>query len=429
MTPSGLVVHERSLRPEGMSSSSFEGDVPNANDPASVPPGTVGPPAAVPGDPNGVEVISEGTPPPWPRSVVHPSAWSGWPAEWSVPLWGHARLEELTDIAWMCLDLNTWVMSSMPPYLVNAAPSLDDGWLINPDPDIYDSWEEFARQLFWDLWTGEAFVLITARYSTGWPARFHVVEPWFLDVEIGADGLRHYKIGERTVPREDIVHLRYKATASQARGTGPLEVGRARLVQSALLNRYASNFIAGGAVPTGIITHPDELTAEQSQGLQTQWLETRMANLGMPAVLSGGIEFSTVQLGPRDMALVELSQLTESRIAVLMGTVPFQMGLPSGGDSMTYSNVTSLFDYHWRASLRPKAQLVMRALSQRLLPRGTTVEVNRDAYVQPGPLERAQTWQILTSLGVLTAEQVQEFERFSVAAPTTNGALSSGVLQ
>ena len=47
-----------------------------------------------------------------------------------------------------------------------------------------------------------------------------------------------------------------------------------------------------------------------------------------------------------------------------MGTVPFQMGLPSGGDSMTYSNVESLFDYHWRASLRPKAQFVMRALSR-----------------------------------------------------------------
>ena len=33
----------------------------------------------------------------------------------------------------------------------------------------------------------------------------------------------------------------------------------------------------------------------------------------------------------------------------------------------------------------------MAALSEWVLPRGTTVEVNRDAYVQPEPLERAQT--------------------------------------
>ena len=53
-------------------------------------------------------------------------------------------------------------------------------WLTNPDPDVYTSWEEFAKQLFWDYQLGEAFVLATARYATGWPARFHVVPPWYV---------------------------------------------------------------------------------------------------------------------------------------------------------------------------------------------------------------------------------------------------------
>jgi hypothetical protein len=42
-------------------------------------------------------------------------------------------------------------------------------------------------------------------------------------------------------------------------------------------------------------------------------------------------------------------------------------------------------------------------------------------------LERAQTWQILIGLGVITVEQVQEIERFTIAAPSTT--LTSGVLQ
>jgi phage portal protein BeeE len=112
------------------------------------------------------------------------------------------------------------------------------------------------------------------------------------------------------------------------------------------------------------------------------------------------------------MALVELSQWTESRIAVLLGVPPFLMGLPSGGDSMTYSNVTSLFDYHWRAGLRPKAQTVMAALSQWLLPRGTAVELNRDAYVAPDPLARAQIAQIYLAAGVVTVDEVRAVERF-----------------
>ena len=40
----------------------------------------------------------------------------------------------------------------------------------------------------------------------------------------------------------------------------------------------------------------------------------------------------------------------------------------------------------------------MQAVSNWLLPRGTTVEVNRDEYIRPGPLERAQTDQILFNI-------------------------------
>jgi HK97 family phage portal protein len=403
-------------------------DTPNGNDPASHPPATVGPDGYTPGDPDGVELVVEspasyhdGVPP-------RPQPWSGWPATWETPWWWSSRLEELCDMAWMCLDLNTWVLSSMPAYLVGAADSLDTAWLDNPDPDYYSSWEEFARSLFWDLWTGEAFVLVTARYATGWPARFHVVEPWMVEVEIADDGLRSYRIGNIGVPRDDIVHLRYRATASQAHGVGPLEVGRARLVAAAMLARYAGNLVGTGAVPPAVLKHPGRLTAEQAERLKADWVSARMSAMGVPAVLSDGLEFETLGYSPADLALVELSQLNDSRIAVLMGTVPFQMGLPSGGDSMTYSNVSSLFDYHWRASLRPKAQTAMRGLSQRLLPRGTTVELNRDAYVQPGPLERAQTWEILARVGAVTVEEIREFERYD-ATPTTSPQLTSGVLQ
>jgi phage portal protein BeeE len=142
----------------------------------------------------------------------------------------------------------------------------------------------------------------------------------------------------------------------------------------------------------------------------------------MPAVLSGGIEIETLQISPTDMALLELSQYTDSRIAVLLGVPPFLAGLPSGGDSMTYSNVTSLFDYHWRAGLRPKVAPVVHALSQWALPRGTDVEVNRDEYVRPDPLARAQTYDILVRIGALTPADVQRLERFAIAgqsaAPT-----------
>ena len=115
----------------------------------------------MPGDPDGVLLIAEGTAP--PRSTVVPSPWSGWPAEWATPNWW-GRFQSLTDTAWACLDLNSSVLATMPPYLVDPSPSLPADWINNPDPEQYPSWWAFIRQLFWDYQLGEAFVLATARY-------------------------------------------------------------------------------------------------------------------------------------------------------------------------------------------------------------------------------------------------------------------------
>jgi phage portal protein BeeE len=273
--------------------------------------------------------------------------------------------------------------------------------------------------------------LVTARYATGWPARFHIVPGWAVTVRL-INGLRRYSIGSADVMDGDLLHVRYSGSVIDMRGHGPLEVGSARLVAASVLAQYGFNVAANGGVLSSILTHPDELTADQSAALQQQWINARTANLGAPAVLSGGVTWEAVQLNPEQMALVDLSRWNESRIAVLLGVPPFLVGLPSGGDSLTYSNVTSLFDYHWRASLRPKATAVMGALSGWLLPRGTSVELNRDAYVQPEPLARAQTAQILNNIRddmgnpVLSVDEIRASERLD---QTATAELAQGVLK
>jgi phage portal protein BeeE len=152
-----------------------------------------------------------------------------------------------------------------------------------------------------------------------------------------------------------------------------------------------------------------------------------MSRLGLPAVLDGGVKWKATQTDPLSSALAELAAYTEAKIVTGLGVPPFLLGLPSGGDSMTYSNVSSIFDYHWRGGLRPKAQRLMLALTQWLTPRGTVLEVNRDEYVRPGPLERAQTHEIYHRIGALSAEEIREAERFGTASRTTGSATLTGV--
>ena len=406
-------------------------EFPNDNDPATVPPGTVGPPSANPGDPHGVMIVDSGPTTAWVPPTILPSAWSGWPADWWPPLWNGGQPSSLGETAWICIDLNASVLSTMPAYLVNAVPTLDSSWLRNPSPGIYTSWEEFAKQLFWDYQAvGEAFVLATSRYRTGWPARFHVVPPWTVNVEMD-QGRRVYTIGDLDVS-EDMLHVRYQSSVSDAHGHGPLEVGGARQVAAEVLARYATSLVSNGGIPSSVLEHPEELTQEQSDLLKAQWVSARISSIGEPAVLSGGVTWKPTQLDPEQMALVDLSKHTESRVAVMLGVPPFLVGLPSGGDSMTYANVSAIFDYHWRAGLKPKAAAVMAALSEWLLPRGTRVELNRDEYVQPGPLERAQADQIWASIldpatgqPAKTVAEIRAQERLDNPTPQ----LAEGVLR
>jgi hypothetical protein len=91
-------------------------------------------------------------------------------------------------------------------------------------------------------------------------------------------------------------------------------------------------------------------------------------------------------------------------------------------------------DLHWRIGLRSKATRIMQALSGWALPRGTSIELNRDEYVEPQPLERAQTAQILfnivdpvTGQRALTVDEIRDAERLDNSRP--NDDLSSGVLK
>jgi HK97 family phage portal protein len=256
--------------------------------------------------------------------------------------------------------------------------------------------------------------------------------PWLVNAEIGRDGLRRYTIGKLDVTAE-MLHLRYQSSVDDAHGHGPLEAMGARLVAAETLARYATTIAANGLIPSSILEAPVDTTPDQAATIRDDWVTQRSLNPGLPAVLTGGMKWTPTQLNPEQMALLDLQKFNEAQIAVALGVQPVQVALPSGGDPMTYSNVNSLFDYHWRSGLRPLAQTVMAGLSEWALPKGTRVELNRDAYVQPGPLERAQTAQILngivdpvTGQPVLSVAEIRASERFDNSTPTD---LASGVLK
>jgi HK97 family phage portal protein len=403
------------------------GVVPNDN-PSPADPPTVAYPDYTPGDPNGFEIVGD---PVQARAFTFPapSPWSGWPAEWSTPNWDwNSRFNALVDIAWTCIDRSATVLSAMPVYRTRGGRIIEPkSWMINPDPSIYTSWHEFAKQLFRDYLMGEAFVMPVAWGADNFPLTFRVVPPWLIDVEMRG-GMRRYKMAATDVT-DEVLHIRYDSSMDAARGRGPLEVAGGRRITAGLLETYTRELVRNGGVPLYTLETDADLSPDDAQDMLGQWVASRQVHLGVPAaVLDNGVTLKTHQaMSPKDMAMIEIAQFTEARIAILLGMPPFIVGVSSpGAESMTYSNVSQVFDQHDRLSLRPMAAHVMGALSGWALPSTQRAELNRDEYSRPGFNERADAYVKLVTAGIMSVEEVREAERLTgeTPAPVTAQLLS-----
>lgn len=408
VTDTGLVVTDRRHRAEPP-----RDNLPNDN---------VQPPPPVSVGPNASEGFGN-THVMHPYGSVVPQAWSGWPVEWATPQWGSmVGLHEIfgrVSTVWACIDLNASILSTMPPYRTqggHVAPPLP--WMINPQPEVYTGWSEAMKQVVIAYQGGEVFIWATSRYADGAVRTWVMLNPSWVNVEL--DGtVRRYTLGGADIT-DDVLHIRYASWPGDAHGHGPLEAAVLNLAGAAALERYAANLATRGGIPWAVLTAPGHLSEEQATALRDRFVHARLSAMGAPAVLSGGLTLEPLTINPRDMALLELRQFDESRLAILLGVPPFLVGLPSGGDSMTYSNVSSIFDYHWRAGLRTKAAPIMEAISNWALPRGQRVEVNRDEYVRPGFEDRVNSYATLwnihdeeTGERAITIEEIRAIERLS----------------
>lgn len=413
-----LAGHTRGMPPRDQPPN---GQPPGVNPPPTTtnPPGTYNPVSVGPDASDGfgnTHVMG-------PGGTVGPapvSAWSGWPDGWATPLWNQGTSGiigawgRLADVVFAAVDLNASILATMPPYVVKGVtlqPS--PTWLENPEPLVYTSWSAFAKELFWSFEsTGEAFVAATARYAdTNLPRRFMVVNPAFVSID-QVGGRRVYSIAGVEQNDGDVLHIKYASWPGDLRGHGPLEAAGARLLAVEALARYSTALADNGGLPPAVIKYGKRVTRAQMRQMQADYVEARRSALGVPAILADGAELDAQTSGVRDMALTDLQRFNEARLSVLLGVPPTLLALPSG-DSSTYTNSTNIFDFHWRAGLRPKAAAVMAALSGWALAHGTGIELNRDEYIRPGMFERSQAYSMLISSGVLTPVEVRAMERYT----------------
>ncbi len=404
-------------------------EIPNGN----LPVGTVGPEVAAGfGD---THVMYPASNPP-----VQASAWNGWPLGWGTP-WDQMALPKKVSTLWTCIDLNTRQLASFPVYGMRglALQRLPE-WSNNPEPGTYSDWTEAAKQIFNTLQAcGETILWCVGRYkdgpggTDGSVARFVVLNPNWVNIE-KANGETVYELQGDRLDNRDVCHIKYQSSPGNLRGIGPLEWCAQSVMGAAAMERYATDLATNGGIPWGVIKSNRHLNGDDANALKDAWVASSHSRSGAPAVLSGDLTLDTLSISPKDMALLDLRVFDETRIAAAFGVPPFLIGLPQPS-GLTYANASSLFDYHWRSTLRVLASTVASAISAWALPRGQRLEFNREAYTQASPYERAQTYQLLFNMvdekgnRAITIDEIRMAERYLPNEPDADlQALAEGTI-
>lgn len=181
-----------------------------------------------------------------------------------------------------------------------------------------------------------------------------------------------------------------------------------KTIQAAVYLEDAAKKYAQEPVPSMILkSNGTNLPAERISKLLESWKASRQAK--STAFLNADVELQQVGFDPKSLQLTEARQYVALELARAAGIPAYFLSAET--TSMTYSNSTnerrSLVDF----SLRP----ILSAIEERLslsdfTPSTQKVRFDLDDFLRGNPLERAQVYQILNTIGAMSVEQIQRAE-------------------
>lgn len=240
--------------------------------------------------------------------------------------------------------------------------------------------------------------------------------PWgMVTVQELASGRLAYDVSNgkgvsRRLLEGEVIHLRDR--------TNDGKIGISRLSRSAdtvtsvdLANRHASQFLANGANPSGVLESASQLSPEQTKNLREQFDErfSGARNAGRALILGGGLSWKPAQISPEDAELLETRRFGVEEIARL-----FQVPPPIIGDYTHNTFTNSETAGRWFATfcLAPWARKIEAEFSRSLFPIGSPYELELDlsGFLRGDPETRWNAHKIALETNVLDADEVRQVE-------------------
>jgi HK97 family phage portal protein len=341
------------------------------------------------------------------------------------PVWSGLNVSQESalrlSVVWRCIRLISETCAALPADVVRKVGDVRQAvdrtprWIEFPNPET--SWFEFSERVFESLaMDGNAFIIITAHDTMGFPSELWTLNPQQIQVRRRDSGAVYYlwngqqelsKFGP-TTPFGDVLHLRL-ATAGGVRGLSPLEQARQAVGLGLATEKYGSKYFGGDSTPPGMIEVPGgprQETQETVDKIAEMWKQRhggtdKSHNVG---ILTGGATFRPLSI-PNDQAqFLDTRRFQVEEIASrIYGIPPHMVGLTEK-DTSWGTGIEAQATGFVRFTLLPWIIRFETAMSQ-LLPRGQSIRLNQRGLLRADSQTESEvlTQQLLN--GVVNANE------------------------
>lgn len=161
--------------------------------------------------------------------------------------------------------------------------------------------------------------------------------------------------GRHPVDSEDVVHFKYQNPLNPYLGLAPMAVLVRAVDRDNKSTDYVNAFFANAAVPQGLLKFKKYVEQGEADRVRAMWRARYGGERGWfdVAVLDADTEYQRLGLTADEMAMPELNQLNESRIAMVFKWPPILVGAIVGLENSPWSNIGEARKIAWQDTLSP----------------------------------------------------------------------------
>lgn len=309
-----------------------------------------------------------------------------------------------------CVRLLSETIAALPPDafrrkgLERVQVARPPRWLEFPNPET--TWFEFAERIVGCLnLDGNAFLLITARDTLGFPAEIWTLSPRAITVQ--RDGSFLWNGSQRLTrfgpmsPNGDVLHIKAFNNGG-LRGLSPIDQARQAIGLGLVTEKFGAKFFGTGQALSGVIQLP-AADAAKTQAYVDQMAEAwkdhhaGSANAFEPGVLTGGATWQSISISPENAQFLETRKFQVEEICRMFGVPPHMVGHTEPSTTWgTGIEQMSIGFVRW--SLLPWIVRLESQLSQ-LLPRGQFLKLNVKGLLRADAKAEAESFAIAVQNG------------------------------